>query len=135
MQIRIGDNLPVHPRYPRLTDLVRVLLDIGISRRSRERRPAVANIVGGVEVAHPPFLHDQLLARFLRFLDVGRELVFGQVADAVGVDGDHVERGAGEVGVGSGGREVGGSAGGDEDVGAGLEVGFDCTGDVALPFC
>lgn len=135
MWVCVWDNLPVHPRNSRLADLVCVLLDIRISRRSRERRTAVADVVGGVEVAHPPFLHYQLFAGFLRFLDVGREDVFGQVTDAVGVDCDHVERCAGEVGVGRGGGEVGGSAGGDEDVGAGLEVGLDCAGDGALPFC
>ena len=135
MRVCIGDNLPVHPRNARLADLVRVLLDIRISRRGGERRTAIAHVVGGVEVAHSPFLHYQLFARFLRFLNVWREDVFGQVPDAVGMDCDHVERRAGEVGVGGGSREVGCSAGGDEDVGAGLEVPFDCTGDVALPFC
>ena len=100
MWVRVRENLPVHPRNARLADAVCVLLDISVSRRSGERRAAVAVVVGGVEVAHSPFLHDQLFACFLRFLDVRLESVFGQVADAVGVDCDHVERGAGEVGVG-----------------------------------
>ena len=47
---------------------------------------------------------------------------------------DYVEGGAGEVGVLDGGGEVRGAAGGDEDVGAALEVGFDGGGDGALPF-
>ena len=135
MWVCVWDNLPVHPRNSRLADLVCVLLDIRISRRSRERRTAVADVVGGVEVAHPPFLHYQLLARFLRFLDVGCEGIFGQVADAVGVDCDYVESRAGEVGVLDGGCEVRGAAGGDENGGAALQVGFDGGGDGALPFC
>ena len=100
MWVRVRENLPVHPRNARLADAVCIFLDISVSRRSRERRAAVAVVVGRVKVAHPPFLHDQLFACFLRFLDVRLESVFGQVADAVGVDCDHVERGAGEVGVG-----------------------------------
>lgn len=100
MRVRIGDDLPVHPRNSGLADVVGVLLDIGVSSCSGERCTAFAVVVGSVVVAHSPFLHDELLACFLRFLDVGRKLVFGQVADAVGMDCDHVERRAGEVGVG-----------------------------------
>ena len=135
MRIRIRNDLPVHPRNPRLTNTIRILLNFRIPSRSRKRRPLRTIVIGSVKVAHSPFLHDQLLACFLRFLDVGCEGIFGQVADAVGVDCDYVESRAGEVGVLDGGCEVRGAAGGDENGGAALQVGFDGGGDGALPFC
>jgi hypothetical protein len=135
MRIRIGNHLPIQPRNPRLANLIRILLDIRIPRTRRQRIPLRAIIVGGVEVAHPPLLHHQLLAGGLRLLHDRLQFRLGQIVEAVGVDCDHVDGRAGEVGVFlDGGVDVGGAAGRDEDVGAALEVAFDGARDVALPF-
>lgn len=135
MRIRIRDNLPIHPRNPTLANLIRILLDIRIPCPRRQRIPRRAVVVRSVEVAHPPLLHHQLLAGVLRLLHNGLEFRLRQVAEAVGMDCDHVEGRAGEVRFLDGGVDVGGAAGSDEDVGAALEVSFDGAGDVALPFC
>ena len=135
MRISIRDNLPIHPRNARLADLIRILLDISIPCTSRQRISRRTVVVEGIEVTHPPLLHHQLLAGGLGFLHDGLEFGLGQVVETVGVDGDDVDCGAGEVGVFlHGGVDVRGAAGCDEDVGAALEVAFDGARDVALPF-
>jgi hypothetical protein len=135
VRVRVRDNLPIHPRNPALANLIRVLLDVSIPCPRRQRIPRRAVVVRSVEVAHAPLLHHQLLAGVLRSLHDGLEFGLRQVAETVGVDGDHVEGCAGEVGFLDRGVDVGGAAGGDEDVGAALEVAFDGAGDVALPVC
>jgi hypothetical protein len=70
MRVCVRDNLPIHPRNTCLADVVCVLLDIGVSCCNREGGSFWAVVVGSVEVAHAPFLHDELLAGLLCFLDV-----------------------------------------------------------------
>jgi hypothetical protein len=125
MRIRIRDNLPVHPRNPRLTNLIRILLDISIPRTRRQRISFGAVVIRSVEVAHPPLLHHELLSSVLRLLHDRLQFALSQVTEAVGVDCDDIQGGAGEVGFLHRGVHVGGAAGGDEDVGAALEVVFD----------
>ena len=76
MWIGVGNNLPVHPRNPCLANTIRVLLDIRISSRSGKRCSLGTIVVGGVEVAHSPFLHDELFPCVLGFRDVGLEGFF-----------------------------------------------------------
>lgn len=99
MRISIGDNLPIHPRNPCLADLIRILLNIRISRAGRQRAPLGTIIVRRIKVTHPPLLHHELLAGALGLLHVRLQFALGEVADAVGVNGDHVEGRAREVGV------------------------------------
>jgi hypothetical protein len=97
VRVSVRDDLPVHPWNASLTDVVRVLLDVSVSSGSRQSITLGAVVVGGVVIAQSPFLHDELLARILRFLDVRREGVFGKIAESVCMDRNHVERGARQV--------------------------------------
>ena len=100
MWVRVGDDLPVHPRYACLTDVVCIFLDVGVSSCTGKCCSFGAIVVGGVEVAHAPFLHDELLACLLRFLHIRQQSVLGQIGKTVGVYGDDIERSARKIRIG-----------------------------------
>jgi hypothetical protein len=97
MRVRIRENLPVEPRDTSSVDLARPSLDIVVARTRAERRTTIAVVVRSVSVASTPLLHDELLATVLGLGDIFVELRGREVTNTVGVDGNHVEGGAGEV--------------------------------------
>jgi len=133
MGIWVRKDLPVEPRNARSIDLRRPSLDIVISGPRANWRTAVAVVVGGISVTCAPFLHDELLAGVLSLGDVWLERGGLEVTDAVCVDGEHVERAAGEVGVEEGVGKVGSTSRRDKDVGVVLHVILDRFGHGALP--
>jgi hypothetical protein len=133
MWIRIGEDLPIEPRNTRSIDLRRPRLDVVVPRPRANWRTTVAVVIGGIRVACAPFLHDELLAGILGFGDVWLERRGLEVAYAVGVDGEHVERAAGEVGFKERIGKVGSPSRGDKDVRVVLHVILDRFGHGALP--
>lgn len=91
MRVLVRENLPIHPRDPSLTNIISPGLDVPVAI-ARGVAAVTVLILVRVVVAHPPFLHDQLLARGFRHLDVGRQLIHCQIAVAVRVDREDIKR-------------------------------------------
>ena len=118
MRVSVGNDLPVHVGDSGFQDGGCPGFDVGVAGGGREGGSLVADVVFGVPVAGAPFFHQELFACVDGLGDVGFEGGGGEVGGAVGVDGEDVEVGTGEVrGLQRFGYPLA-TARADEDVGA-----------------
>lgn len=133
VRVGVGDDLPVHPWNSCQADFVRIVLDVIVSGQDRQRVPGGAVVVRSVEVAHPPLLHDQLLARLLSLLYVGSQSIFSKVCKTICMDRNDVQCVAREVRVLGRCGKIRSPASRDKNVRSALKISLDCACDGALP--
>lgn len=122
MRIFVRQDLPIERWDARSGDTRLPGLDVTVPLARTERTSAIAIIVLRSGVARTPLLHDELLPRVLRLSDIWLQSRGGKVARPVGVDGEDIQGGAGEVWAEEGVGEVSSAASGDEDAGVACEI-------------